>query len=224
MSRFMTDTPAAGIDAAQQEGDRPEAGPTVAARSVEYEAATVQWIYATVDTLMRARDPLYARIGREQVESVPRSRLELPDGGQMAVEPYRIEATGTVQVLPAIEGSFEDLHSVLSDLADQRLRQTMQALFTNMILTSEQVGTSVDAHGDPAEGLLTLLERMDIAFDDDGRPDLTLMVAPADAERVRAQLDAFTPEQQQRMRAILERKKEAFRAARRRRRLSRHDH
>jgi hypothetical protein len=71
-------------------------------------------------------------------------------------------------------------------------------------------------------GLLDALEKMDTTCDDDGNPALQMIVSPADAARVRAQLEALTPDQQQRLTAILNAKREAYRASRGRRRLPRH--
>jgi hypothetical protein len=89
---------------------------------------------------------------------------------------------------------------------------------------TEQTGNVVDAHGDAAEGLLAMLEKMDIAFDDDGNPSLQMVVSPSDAERVRRQLAEFTEDQQRRFAEIIVRKRGAYFASRRRRRLPRHCH
>src|ERR1035441_6524364 len=96
-------------------------GSIVAARPSEYEDATMRWMYETVDTLMRARDRFYAQIGSEHVESLPDMTIELPDGQDMLVEPFRVAATGTVEIDPAIAGDFDDLHTAVSSIADPRL-------------------------------------------------------------------------------------------------------
>jgi hypothetical protein len=45
-----------------------------------------------------------------------------------------------------------------------------------------------------------MLEKMDVAFDEDGTPALQMVVSRADADRVRAKLAAFTPEEDGRCR------------------------
>jgi hypothetical protein len=66
-----------------------------------------------------------------------------------------------------------------------------------------------------------MLEKMDIAFDDDGTPSMQMIASPETGKRIRAQLAAFTPGQTQRLLAIIDSKREAYRASRRRRRLPR---
>ena len=199
-------------------------GSIVAARPSEYEDATMRWMYETVDTLMRARDRFYAQIGSEHVESLPDMTIELPDGQDMLVEPFRVAATGTVEIDPAIAGDFDDLHTVVSSIADQRLEQTMRALFAQMIDITQRTGNTVNANGDAAEGLLALTEKMDMQFDEHGNLALQMIVSPADEHRVRAQLAALTPDQQRRLAEIINRKRKAYRASRRRHRLHRYAH
>jgi hypothetical protein len=132
--------------------------------------------------------------------------------------------TGQVSVGPAIDGDLGDLEAEVSAIADQRLEQTMRAYFALITEVTQQTGNAVDAHGDAAEGFLAMIEKMDIAFDENGMPALQMVVSPSDAQRVRAQLAAFTPDQQGRFSEIITRKREAYRASRRRRRLPRHGH
>jgi len=199
-------------------------GRVLAARPSEYEAATIRWLDETVETLMRARDPIYARMEREPVEAPPDITIELAAEQDMTVQPYQTLATGSVQIEPVLAGDFDDLDTVVSEIADQKLEQTMRAYFAMLAGITQRTGNMVDAHGDAAEGLLALMEKQDIDFDQDGNPVLELVVSPTDADRVRAQLDGFTPDQQRRFTEIINRKREAHRASRRSRRLPRHGH
>ena len=116
------------------------------------------------------------------------------------VKPVRIAATGSVDIGSVIAGDFADLETVVAEIADQKLEQTMRAYFALVMDVTQHTGNVVDAHGDAAEALLAMLEKMDIAFDDDGTPALQVVVSPTDAERVRAQMAAFTPDQQPQVR------------------------
>jgi len=193
----------------------------VAARPSEYETATMAWLERTVQFLMLARDPLYAQLRSEHVDGPAATTISFSGRQEFVVEPTRITVTGAVIVGPAVEGDLGDLAAEASAIADQRLEQTMRAYFAMVMGVTQRTGNVVDAHGDAAEGLLAMLEKMDVAFDEDGTPALQMVVSPADAERVRAQLAAFTPEQQRRFSDIITRKREAYRASRRRRRLPR---
>ncbi len=197
---------------------------SIAARPAEYEAATQRWIQQTVQHIMRARDRVYAQLRTEQAETVPATRLDLGGGQEFAVDPVRIHVDGSIAIDPLIDGDLEDLHVQVSSIADQQLEQFMRAYFTTISKVTDKTGNTIDAHGDAAEGLLAVLEKMDIAFGEDGLPALEMIVSPADADRIRAQLDALTVEQQQRLTGIINRKREEYLASRRRRRLPRHGH
>jgi hypothetical protein len=194
----------------------------IAARPVEYETATGKWVYHAVQAVMRASDPVYAQLRPEPVETVPRQLIDLGDGRKMPVEPYRTSVHGSIGIDALIAGDLGELHAEICSIARQQLEQTMRAFFALIDEVTQQTGNVVDAHGDAAEGLLEMLEKMDIAFDDDGNPHLQMIASPETAERIRAQLEAFTPDQMQRLVAIINSKREQHCASRRRRRLPRY--
>ena len=196
----------------------------VAARPAEYETATMQWVNEAVQAVMCASDPVYAQLRPETVEAVPRQRIDLGDGRELSVDPYQTAVHGAIEIDPLIAGDLGGLHAEICSIASQQLEQTMRAWFAVMNDVTRQTGNVVDAHGDAAVGLLDVLEKMDIAFDGDGNPALRMIVSPADAARVRTQLEALTPDQQQRLAVIISTKREAYRASQRRRRLPRHGH
>ena len=77
-------------------------------------------------------------------------------------------------------------------------------------------GKTVNAQGhDYFDAMLETLETIDMAFDEDGKPNLTLVVHPETAKRIQEKQP--TPEQQERLRLVLERRKEEWDASRRRR-------
>lgn len=196
----------------------------LSARPVEYEAATTDWLSRTVGFLMLARDRLYADLQTEQVECLPDTRIDLGVGQELVIQPQPIAVTGSIEIDAVIAGDFDDLHAEVSSIADQKLEQTMRAYFALLMDVTQRTGNVADAHGDAAEGLLAALEKIDMRFDENGDPVLQMIVSPADEERVRAQMDALTPDQQRRFKQIIDRKREEYHASRRSRRLPRHGH
>lgn len=178
----------------------------------------------TAGFLMVVTDRLYAQLRPEQIDGLAETAVRSGAGGDSVIAQVHTVAAGSVDVDSAIAGDFEDLETVVAGIAYQQLEQTMRAYFALVMDVTQQTGNVVDAHGDAAEALLAMLEKMDIAFDDDGKPAIQMVVSPADADRVSAQLAAFTPDQHRRFAEIIIRKREAYRASRRRRRLSRHCH
>jgi hypothetical protein len=76
----------------------------VAARPAEYEIVTGKWVYHAVQAVMRASDPVYAQLRPELVETVPRQRIDLGDGREMPVEPYRTSVHGSITIDALIAG------------------------------------------------------------------------------------------------------------------------
>lgn len=204
--------------------DTDDRGGGLSACPLEYETATTEWLSRTISFLMLVSDQLYADLQSEQVESVADAKIDLGNGQELLIEPQAIAVAGSIDIDAVIAGHFDDLHAEVSSIADQRLEQTMRAYFALVKDVTERTGNIIDAHGDAAEGVLAVLKKMDMQFDDDGNPALQMIVSPADAERIRAQLDAFTPDQHRRFAEIINRKREEYRASRRRRRLPRHCH
>lgn len=166
----------------------------IAARPAEYETATMQWMNQAVQAVMRARDPVYAQLRPETVETVPQQRIDLGDGRELSVEPYQTAVHGAIEIDPLIAGDLGGLHAEICSIADQQLEQTLGAWFAVMNDVTRQTGNVVDANGDVAVGLLDALEKVEIAFDDDGNPALQMIVFPAEAACIRAQLEALTPD------------------------------
>ncbi len=90
------------------------------------------------------------------------------------------------------------------------LEQVMRLFFAQVHDGAARVGNLVDAHGDPVEGLLEALDRIQIAFGDDGWPPVQMIVNPADAERIRQALDAATSDQIRRPQEIINRKRRSL--------------
>lgn len=59
----------------------------IAGRPREYEAAKMDWLHRTAEFLMLARDPLYAQLRYEQVDSQAGTAISLGGAGGLLVEP-----------------------------------------------------------------------------------------------------------------------------------------
>jgi hypothetical protein len=66
-----------------------------------------------------------------------------------------------------------------------------------------------------------MYDKIDLRFDEEGRIAQELHLNPADAEKWQKGLEEMTPDQQARLAALVERKRQEFNARRRDRRLSR---
>ena len=195
--------------------------PTVAAGQREYEAATARWFSKTVEEVMRATDPIYAQITHERVESVPDLVVNISEDQEMRVTPSTFTA-GDVSVPGIVNGDLDDVHVIVASAADQMLQQVMTTLFAQVQEATGRVGNTVQAGEDLVESFLEGLSKMQVTFNETGRPVFQMVASPETATRFRKAMDRATPEQIIRFEEIMKQKREEFDATRRSRRLHRH--
>ena len=121
-----------------------------------------------------------------------------------------------------IRGSqVESFVETLTELAGKHGDAMAKALFQTLTDVAEGVGNVVDARRKTlsCDHFLDALEKMEMSFDDEDRPQVQFTVNPNTAKLLRAL--EITPEQQQRHDEIIRRKKDQWDAQKRTRRLPR---
>jgi hypothetical protein len=190
----------------------------------EYEAATQRFVSEAVEALMQAKSPIYAQIPWESVEQVPDTQLVLEDGQVIENPSTLVSADFLLNVREIVAGNFDSIYVALDQIAEQSLATLMPALFEHIGQVAEAVGNTVDANGRELSWdlVLDLIEKIQMTFDENGQPNkITMAAGPGLYERLQA-LQRPTPEQVRRHEEIIARKREEFRAQRRRRALPRH--
>jgi hypothetical protein len=190
----------------------------------EYEAAYAELLQECVDLLMVARDPVLAQIKKVPAAHLPEKPTtpEACIGYQAPIGPVEM-----VFIMPwddIIQGRVDGFAAAVSETADNALPQVMKEIFAQVNEVCDRGGTSIDAHGQKPslDLLLNILDRMSIDFDEQGQPSLPTLVTTPEVARAFQSLTP-TPEQEERLRAIFERKRKEFDAHRRIRKLDRRD-
>ena len=183
----------------------------------EYETGGMRWFSDAVRELERALHPLLAQIPRVEVTDMPQSPPEgepLPAEASPLYRPVAAKHAWTVHLEDVVTFNVEQLLTDLNEMAQDVGSQVVKAFIEHISDVSEQVGNVVSADGRDFFDVLTeSIESMEITFDENGNHNLTLLVNPA----THNDLKAPTVEQQTRMDAIMDRKREEWRAKRRRR-------
>lgn len=185
----------------------------------EYRAAYRSLTQAVLEGFFRV-DPLFSRLQAETTEHRGPMRVAGREG-PIVQEMTRWEVIGTLS-REAVENTDVDAIACgFYEMATQHRDHFAKHFFERMTMVVEQGGTTFDAGGRPFtfELMLEMLEAMPVTFDDDGKANLTLLVAPETSQA--AAKSPPTAEQQARFDAILAKKKEAYDASRRTRRLPR---
>lgn len=185
----------------------------------EYEVGGMRWFRDAAHNMAAAVHPLLGEV----------PLVELPEGPEVYPKdvPRPPEASSLYRTIAAQH----EWNISLQDVADFNLDQFLVDLYAlgdsmggqiergmveHISDVSDEFGRTVDASGrDFVDALADSLETMEMTFDENGRPNLTIVMNPADEEKLRR--NPPTPQQEARIQAILERKRSESIDSRRRR-------
>lgn len=204
------------MDSMDAEDARPEE-PWVMPR--EYEIGGVRWFSDASREIARALHPLLAQVTREELAEGPPPQ---PDGAPLQDEasslyrPMAVRHEWTVSIEDVAAFNVDQFLADLHALADSMGGQMVRGMLEHISAVTEEYGNTIDAAGrDFFDVFAETLETIETTFDDEGRPNLTIVIHPDQAEKLRDKQP--TPEQEARINAILDRRKEQWLASRRRR-------
>ncbi len=186
----------------------------------EYEIGGVRWFSDTVGELQRALHPLLAQVTRvELADTPPTTPVEiesLPPEASSLYRPTVISHEWTVSVEDVVAFAVDQFLADVYAVADNTGEQMVRAFLELVSDVSEEHGNVIDGGGrDFFDVFAESLETIDMTFDDDGLPNLMIVMHPDLMDKIRDKKP--TPEQEARLNATLERRREEWRASRRRR-------
>lgn len=190
----------------------------------EYETAARHATQIAIEQLARARSPLLSRIRSEPTETVPTTRIRDEQGGELELEVTPIRIQFEVEYEPLVRGELGPLFAAFDAAAGQHERAIARALFSKLDQITEMTGNRIEAGGQPISWdlIADMLQTMEIAFDDDGKMDLTLVTGAAQMRRLE-EIGPPSREQEERLNGILAGKRDEWLAKKRRRRLGRQE-
>jgi hypothetical protein len=191
-------------------------------RLIEYAVAERRFIGDTLEALARAQDPLLARIQVERTSRVPQTQITTDSGEVVEQQPVEIRTKLTQSPQDMIDGKLDNLLSSLDEAAKEYSDQFGKHFYEELSRVTEATGNVVDARGRPFfDSLYEMYEKVDLHFDDEGRIVQELHLNPANVEKWQKGWAEMTPEQHEKLAALVERKRQEFDARRRNRRLPR---
>jgi hypothetical protein len=110
---------------------------------------------------------------------------------------------------------------IIYEYTTERIVHTHKSMYDHVSKVTELTGNVVDAAGTPinADSFLDMIEKLEISFDEDGKPILPSITADPKVVKKLSEIK-FTKEQEERQNRIFETKKREFYAKKRYRRLS----
>lgn len=185
----------------------------------EYDIAGLRWLSVASQDMADALHPLLAQVTREELAEGPPPQTDgapLPAEASSLYRQLAVQHVWTVSIEDVVDFNMDQFLTDLYTLADSMGGQTVRAIFEHVSAVSEEYGNAVDVTGRAlADAFADSLEDMDISFDEEGLPKLTIVMHPDQVEKLREHPP--TPEQEARINAILTRRREEWLASRRRR-------
>jgi hypothetical protein len=188
----------------------------------EYGYAVLRFFHEGVSHLMAAKDQVWGMLPRaEAAETVPVTQNTMPSGEVVESNPVQMEARLVLKYDDIRSCNVEELAVQINSAAEQNLAMVMPHFFDLAGRLSQAAGSATDCGGKPFtfETHLASLEKLELGFDRDGNPEWPLLVVSPQMAKYLQSLPPPTPEQQQRLTELIERKRHEHHARRRHRKL-----
>lgn len=183
----------------------------------EYDAAATGLATEIVKAIAFASSPILDRIQKIPATELPREGAPV-EAAYGAYAPVAVENVLTERIETILSTDIDSWLAMLDEQGEKAAEQIEKQFFEFMARVTADAGQVIDAKGKPLSHDLIndMLEKLQIDFDDDGKPELpTLVATPKTVEK----LGEPTAEQLKRRDEIIERKRREFIARRRVRKL-----
>ncbi len=186
-------------------------------RLPEYDIAAKVVAYTAIDELSMVHAPSLRLFPRRPVQHVPVARVNVDDQPPVGISPASHSDGGRFNIRAVVAGRFDDLVANFDTAAEHAAKAKVRYVQSALDQVTDATGNVV--RGGPSwETLMAMLENAPVGFDDDGNPTFEIIAGPAAAEKFH--LPEPTAEQRAAWDALMERKRDEFRARERHRRLS----
>jgi len=187
----------------------------------EFDVGGKKWLHRAVDSLARELHPLLAMVKRNTVADLPRPEFPdspRPDLASPLFRSIEVHHEWTAQLDEVLAFEVDALLTQVFALADEFGGQLTRGMLEHIGQICDDSGNTVSAEGrDLFDVMIETLAGMDIEFDEDGNHNLSLVMRPDTVKKFEGK--QATPEQEEALRAVMERKREEWSASRRRRKL-----
>ena len=168
---------------------------------------------------MLASAPVVARIPHVTLQEGRKLVFVYPDGSRKEVELTAHEASWEVERDELIRGGGKHLLQAVESLGGAMAKDVETAFFRTLREASEKTGAMFrgETAQDLAAASLRALKSMDIEFDEDGRPEVLMVVSP---EMIKRLAELENPKMRKRVDSVLEKKRDEWLRRESRRRLA----
>jgi hypothetical protein len=186
----------------------------------EYDDSFDRFVHRAINELIHRKDPILREIPARFSDEINTTQNTMPSGEVVENKPFGFRMPFGVEFDEVIEGQSAKLLKAINDAAEEGLKVLMPQFFDQLTRVSTAAGTAVDAQGVPLSWTLILQswEKIEIDFDENGKPKLGMVVAPETYKQLMNL--PFTEKDHLALNDLLKRKKLEFNARQRSRKLS----
>jgi hypothetical protein len=178
----------------------------------EYDAAAQRFMSTGVKALIEAQGGIYSLVSKESMEQLPDYSLPLSDDDTLRGRPIEASSVATINYDDVITGDFDSVLASMDSIAVEMAGQITQGIMAHISEICQRTGNVVTGELS-YDTIADVLEHMDFSFDESGNHNISIVVSPEGAERIRA-LGEPTAEQQARIDGIIARKRDEWNARR----------
>jgi hypothetical protein len=186
----------------------------------EYDRAFARFVTDTVHELAVARSPVLSQMQFTTMPSTVGSRVRDLEGLDVDLAPEKVGYEMSMSVEAIRTGDYEQFYVEVDLAADLLAKDLMRVWFGAMNRITEATGNVVDAGGRLTyEALYEMLDKIEYSLDENDQLVMPSLVMHPDTAKQLEELGPLTPEQEQKLAELRERKRGEALARRRRRRL-----
>src|SRR5260370_11575187 len=178
----------------------------------EYDAAAQHFISTGVRARMEAQGGVYSLVSKESMAQLPDYSLPLSDDDALRGRPIEASSVATIDYEDVIAGNFDSVLAAMDSIAVEMTGQITNGIMAHISEICERTGNVIT--GELSYDVIAdTLEHLNFSFDENGNHNISVVVSPACAERIRVR-GKPTAEQQTRLDEIIARKRDEWNARR----------
>jgi hypothetical protein len=184
----------------------------------EYDSAAHRFFSDWSRKIAEAQGGIYSLVSKEPIEQLPDYSVALPGNGDLGGRPMEASAVATFTLGDVVNGNLDSLLSAIYVMAVEMEAQISSAIIDHISDVSHRAGNVV-AGELSHDKVIDIIEQLEFSFDEDGNPNLHIVVNSAEAREKLLALGEPTTEQKARFDEVISRKKDEWNARRRSRSL-----
>jgi hypothetical protein len=178
----------------------------------EYDAAAQRFMSTGVKALMEAQGGVYSLVSKESMGQLPDYSLPLSEDDTLRGRPIEASSVAIIDYNDVIVGDFDSILAAMDNIAVEMANQITKGILGHISEICERTG-NVIAGELSYDTIADILEHMDFSFDESGNHNVSVVVSPEGAKKIRA-VGEPTAEQQARIDRIIARKRDEWNARR----------